>query len=60
MGNLLPRCGAVVILRDGCGIEAWGLGDEARCLLCGTACAGLFVAGLGPARSRPTPIVLAF
>jgi pyruvate formate lyase activating enzyme len=46
------QCAGVVIGRDGYDITSWGLDAEGRCLICGTACAGVFASLPGTWGSR--------
>ncbi len=51
------NCGAEIIQRDWYRLGSWGLDEEARCLECGTACAGVFdPAGPGSWGARQLPV----
>ena len=49
-------CGTVLVARDGYTITAWGLTDDGRCEVCGTACAGVFAGAPGRWGSRRLPV----
>jgi pyruvate formate lyase activating enzyme len=50
-----PGCGGLVVGRDWYELTGWGLDEQGRCRVCGTACPGVFegVPGRWGARRRP-------
>jgi pyruvate formate lyase activating enzyme len=51
-----PGCGAVLVGRDWYRLTAWGLDENGRCLVCGTACAGVFDPAPGRWGHRRLPV----
>jgi pyruvate formate lyase activating enzyme len=52
-------CGALLVERDWYALGRFGLDGEARCLSCGTRCAGVFEAAPGTWGARRLPVRLA-
>ncbi len=51
-------CGTPLIVRDQYEITAWRLTAEAKCAICGAACAGVFAASPGTWGSRRVPVAM--
>lgn len=52
-------CGAALIERDWYELIGYGLGDDGRCLSCGSPCAGVFAGPPGQWGRRRRPVRLA-
>jgi len=53
------HCNAPLVVRDWYVLHAWNLDARARCLACGTACAGVFDGAPGDWGARRLPVSLA-